>query len=209
MPGRQKISGERARSAHSTITEARKRAFIEALRATGVFVWAARAASPHAQDRHGGSSGFRDLMAREPMFRAEVEAAIEEANARIEREAVRRAIEGVPRAVYQKGAQAVGADGKPAVETVYSDRLLEVLLRSRIPATYGDRKTVELHGSVDHRHVGLLITPADLVALDGSQRSQLATILRTIAAHRGETDVTPALPAPSGELGAEIRRQIR
>lgn len=48
-------------------------------------------------------------------------------------EAIRRAVDGYERPIYQQGL-------KVGTETVYSDRLLEILLRTRMPEKYSEKK---------------------------------------------------------------------
>ena len=71
----------------------------------------------------------------------------------LEREAYRRAVEGVERPVYQRGVQ-VGSVRE------YSDRLLEMLLKARAPERYRENSKVEVSG-----HDGGPVTLADLAAL--------------------------------------------
>src|SRR5262245_28853082 len=65
------------------ITEARKQAFLDALRRTGSMRYSASYASPHLgdddrTDRMGrGAESFRDLMKRDPMFAAAVQEAVD------------------------------------------------------------------------------------------------------------------------------------
>lgn len=60
------------------------------------------------------------------------------ANELLLQEARRRAIEGVPRYVIQKG-KVVNYKGKPIIQNEYSDRLLELLLKGKMPETFRDR----------------------------------------------------------------------
>lgn len=118
-------------------------------------------------------------MKRDPEFAEQVRAAEEAATARLEEAAMRRAVDGVDRPVYQQG-KLVGH------EKVYSDHLLMRLLEARDPSRYSPKSKLEMSGSVDHRHVGVMITPADLLHLDDAQRAQLESILETLVAARGE-----------------------
>lgn len=67
---------------------------------------------------------------KDPAFAKRLLEARELAVARLEQEAVRRAVEGVDRPIYQQGAL-VG------VERVYSDNLLLALLKANDPKKYG------------------------------------------------------------------------
>ena len=131
----------------TAVTEGRRETFLKVLAETGIFVWAARAASPFAKDEKGCASSFRTLMRRDPGFSAQVQEAREEADATIEREAYRRAVEGIKTPVIQKGIQAVLATGEPAFVQNYSDRLLERLLEARMPEKWAQKKhlTVACH----------------------------------------------------------------
>jgi hypothetical protein len=124
------------------------------------------------------------------------DAAQEEADANLLKEARRRAVEGTERGIFQRGTQATTAEGKPATEVQYSDRLMELLLKARFPNEFIERRAIEHSGNVR----GLLITPADLIVLRPEQRDQLRSILTTLADNRGETieveraDTPAALP---------------
>lgn len=163
------------------ITEERKATFLKVLADTGSIYAAARAATPHSRNRQGGYSTFRHLAARDPEFNAAVAEAKAHALGRLEAEMVRRAVEGTPRPIYQQG-QLVG------YETQHSDNLLMFALRALAPATYNDKRQVEIKGDLNHRHVGLMITPTDLLVLDGADRVALERILEKIADHRGDRD---------------------
>lgn len=75
----------------------------------------------------------------DPEFDRAVKEAVETGTDRIEDEALRRAVEGVRKPVFQRG-NVVGHVQE------YSDRLLEILLRSRRPEKYRER--------YDHSHSG-------------------------------------------------------
>ena len=190
------------KSAHQTVTEGRRRAFLEHLALHGCWQWAAAAASPSATPRGAGAT-FRDLARRDAEFARQCDEARATADARLEMEAWRRGVEGIERRVYQKGGQAVNADGTPAVEVVYSDRVLELLLKARLPA-FQERSRIEVNGAIDHRHLGVLLTPADLATLEAGQRGHLRSILTTIARARGEDVNLKALPAPDDADGGAV-----
>lgn len=127
--------------------------------------------------------------------RALVQQAREEADAKIERECFRRAVEGIKTPVIQKGVQAVLATGEPAFTQAYSDRLLERLLKSRMPEKWAQRKHHEHSGTVTHAPVSgiLTLTVDDVMALDARDRQELGNLLEKVRMARGET---PALEAP-------------
>jgi hypothetical protein len=190
-----------SRTRHAPLTAERKAVFLRELARHGVAAEAARIASPHTAERHGALSTFLSERNRDPQFAADWAGAVEQANAALEREAWRRAVEGTPRGVFQKGERVMDHDGQPATEQQYSDRLLEVLLRSRLSDRYGDKKQIELRGRVDIRSVTLSI--ADLQVLSVEQRGQLARIMERIAVARGEMEpgeAAPALPGGSGQI---------
>lgn len=171
------------------VTDVRRETFLKVLSETGSFAAAARAASPHSKDRHGGASTFKQLMQRDPDFAAAVEDARSQALGRLETECVRRAVEGVRRPIYQKG-ELVG------YEDVHSDGLLMFALRALDPDKYNEKRQVELKGDVTHRVVGLMISPQDLLALNDDDRAALERIVGKIADARGEKEEQPAaLPA--------------
>ncbi len=166
------------------ITEARRRTFLRVLAQTGIMVWAARAASPHSQDARGAISGFRNLMARDPDFAAQVQEARDEADALLEHTAWLRAVEGVSEAVIQKGEQATLADGTPAVKVVYSDRLLETLLQAR-DKRFARQHRHEHTGHIQHSSTSILqISPEDMDGLSHEHREQLKPILIAMQRNR-------------------------
>ena len=158
----------------------------------GVLAESARCASPHSKDRAGAKSTFVDERNRDPIFAAAWDSAVEEADAKLLMEARRRAVEGTEKGIFQRGTQATTAEGKPATEIQYSDRLMEILLKSRFPNEFIERRAIEHSGNVDHTMRGLLITPADLIALNPAERELLRGVLHTIADHRGELEVIEA-----------------
>ena len=166
------------------VSPTRQRIFLEELAIHGCVAQASRVASPHARDRKGASGSFYSLRRRDPHFAAEWDGAQEQADAKLLVEARRRAIDGVERGIFQKGTQATTADGKPATKKVYSDRLLELLLKSRFPNDFVERRQVEHH----HAPSGWQITAEDLHALSDSQVEQLQTIMETVMVARGETE---------------------
>ena len=96
----------------------------------------------------------------------------------------------------------------PATETVYSDRLMEILLKSRFPNDFIERRQVEHVQRAEGWHIGA----EDLQALSEVETEQLMAIMAVVMAARGEIsrdpgiedaefiDVTPA----AGETMAEL-----
>lgn len=101
------------------LTEERKRAFLEHLATYGIAVEAARAASPGCPS--GAMATFKDARRRDPEFAAAWEEAAEQARGVIEAEIRRRAIEG-----WEE-------PGRNGPVRKYSDRLLELMARARLP----------------------------------------------------------------------------
>ncbi len=182
--------------ARRPVSEARQRVFLEHLARTGVVAEASRLASPHAVNFKGASGSFYSLRRIDPHFAVAWDAAQERADAALLTEARRRAVEGCERGIFQKGTQATTADGEPATERVYSDRLLELLLKSRFPTDFVERRQVEHVQGAE----GWQITGQDLHALTDEQTEQLQEIMAAVMLARGETeredvaliDVTPS-----------------
>lgn len=114
-------------------TEKRKEKFIEALRVYGVVTTAARAASINR-------STARQWRLKDPEFAAAWADALEDAVDELEKEAHRRAVQGVEEPVFYQGQQV-------SVIRRYSDALLITLLKANRPEKYRER--VEHSGSVD------------------------------------------------------------
>lgn len=192
------IAGAGAGVRHAPLTVERKAAFLSELARHGIAAEAARIASPHTSERHGALSTFLSERSRSPEFAARWAEAEEHANAVVEREVWRRAVEGCERGVFQKGGRVIDHDGKPATERVYSDRLLEVLLRSRLVSRYGDRKQIELKGRIDVNSVTLSVNDLGLLSVD--QRRALADIMGRIAVCRGEIQPDEGPPSLPGTV---------
>jgi hypothetical protein len=90
---------------------------------------------------------LRRHMEKDPKFTERVQVALEEAGDEYEAEAHRRAVEGVKQQMFNKHGEPTGT------VTKYSDRLLERMLIAAKPHKYGDRKTVEVTGSITHDHM--------------------------------------------------------
>ena len=70
---------------------------------------------------------------RDPEFAVSWDESQDEADANLLMEARRRAVYGTEKGIFQRGTQATTAEGTPATERVYSDRLMELLLKSHTP----------------------------------------------------------------------------
>lgn len=103
--------------------DARRATVLEVLARTGSVVDACAAAEIHTRSYHRWK-------ATDAEFAREVEEALDVSGAALEREARRRAVDGVERS-------RVTRDGVIVTERVYSDRLLELLLRAHVPERFG------------------------------------------------------------------------
>jgi hypothetical protein len=83
-------------------------------------------------------------------FARRMDDAVDEAVDVLEREAIRRAHEGVEEPLVSAGRLVLDADGQPLTVRRYSDRLLELLLKSKRPKVFSDRTRhqVELDATV-------------------------------------------------------------
>jgi len=77
----------------------------------------------------------------DPKFSGEWDEAEQEAIDKLEREAWRRAVEGVDKPVVHQGAIT-------ATYKEYSDKMLEILLKGHRPEKYADRSKIEHSGKV-------------------------------------------------------------
>jgi hypothetical protein len=73
--------------------------------------------------------------------------ASEDANDLIRGELFRRAVQGYEKPVVSVGKQ-VFVDGKPLMERVYSDNLLSLLAKARMPE-FREKQQIEHSGSID------------------------------------------------------------
>jgi hypothetical protein len=127
------------------VSAERKRRFVAALRVHGVFREAAREASPGSRHPRGAEQSYRDEMQRDAAFAQAVEEARKEADAAIEREIVRRGIEGFEE-------QRVDSRGRISVLRRFSDPCLLALARARLPQFR--KSDIELSGKVEHDDAG-------------------------------------------------------
>lgn len=142
------MSGRRVReSAH-----AKRDAFLAAFAELGTLTHAARAADT---DR----SSHYYWMEHDPDYPALFVAAGAKANDSLEREAMRRAVDGVDKPVYQGGKQ-VGTIRE------YSDTLLIFLMKGAIPGKYRDRVEITMDVTAEARRLAaeLGLDEAEVVA---------------------------------------------
>ena len=168
--------------------------FLSALREHGVVSWAALAASPHVKTRKGAKGVFYSLRSRDPDFASEWDSAIEEANDRLIISARQRAIEGVSRLRTHKDSLIYVQDPEtgenvPITDRVYSDRLMEILLKGGFPDKFVERRLTEhVHHAAPS---GWTITKEDLLALTDQEGEQLMAILGKVRNSRRELTHEP------------------
>lgn len=174
-------------TANAPIDDARKAAFLEALRKTGSPVQAARVASPHCTGAQPGYASFRDLFHSDPEFQRAWEDAKAEALGRFEEVLEDRALHPPRKPIVNpKTGEIIGH----VEDRNSSDRLLlrklERLDPEWAPRKQFDGKVAHTHsGSVDH---GFTIT-ADLIAmLPGEMKQALRPILARMLELRREIE---------------------
>jgi hypothetical protein len=166
--------------AFSWTAEARQ-AFLEHLALTGNITGAARAAGL-------SRSGAYALRAKDGDFAAAWTEAAAEAVDALEREARRRAVEGVEEPLIQGGKLLRHEDGTPMTIRHYSDRLLELLLKAHRPDLYTPQTPGKSEGQAD---AGRLLT-------DQERARRVAELLE-----RGrERGAGPAADQPAVESAA-------
>lgn len=126
--------------AHSSTADAKLCAFINALATTGIVTDSAAIA--------GFSRKYAyEIKEKDADFSARWDDALEQACDLLEREARRRALEGVTRKLFYKGTPVLDPEtGTQYIEHHYSDGLLTKLLAAHRPNKFGDKSKVELTG---------------------------------------------------------------
>lgn len=119
-------------------SDARVRDFLAVLRSTGNVSEAARTISVSRRSMY-------EWKAADSAFAAAWDEAAEEAVDRLEREAWRRGVEGIPKPVTHQGKIT-------DTYTEYSDRMLELLLKGHRPEKYRDNRT-EISGTLTVQRV--------------------------------------------------------
>lgn len=131
--------------AYTKATRQRARAqFLDELRQRGNVSDAAKAAGMARET-------FYKWRADDEEFAAAWNEALEEATDTMEREAWRRAVEGVDEPVFGR----IGKDLDGEVGTIrrYSDSLMQLLLKAHRPEKYRERQQVEHSGSVGIEYI--------------------------------------------------------
>jgi hypothetical protein len=97
------------------------------------------------------STIWRERKADPEFAKAEAEA-LKASGPVLEDEAVRRAMHGLVRFKFTKGGEPLlhPTTGEPYYELEYSDTLLALLLKGRVPERYRDK--IEHSGEVEHTH---------------------------------------------------------
>ena len=124
---KQRTNDSLSRAYRQRLTEARKQAFLHALRACGVATRAAREASPNAKGK-GVVSTFKDERARDPEFAAAWDEALEEHAGSLVAELYRRATIGDAIPIVSPTGEVVGFKHNR------SDTLLLAAVRAHVPA---------------------------------------------------------------------------
>ncbi len=113
----------------ASITPKEREIYLSTLKATGLHTKSALAAGR-------APNTFRALIDLDPVFQEQAETCIEDFRDSLEKEAYRRAHDGVERPVFQ-GGQLVGHTRD------YSDRLMELLLKGNRRHKFGDSVKVD------------------------------------------------------------------
>ena len=152
------------------LTEYRKKRFLEALSETGNVTLSIEAA---------GTSRTRiyDLQNNDWSFAAAWEEAEEIAADRLEAEARRRAVEGVPEPLVSGGKIVRDDDGSPVAVRRYSDVLLIALLRARRPEAFRDQRLIHAGDARHPIHTRDGRGSVDLMKLTSAERNQLRSLL--------------------------------
>lgn len=136
-----------APNVRDALSSRRKKAFLKALATTGNVVAASAAAG-------WGKNIAYSVRKADPDFLQSWEYAIETYCSRLELEADRRAVTGVEKGVYGSLGKDQGS-GLIGTETVYSDGLLQTLLKANMRNKYGDKSEVDVTSKG-----GVLVVPA-------------------------------------------------
>jgi hypothetical protein len=128
--------------AHSRSAEIKLSAFLEALSLTANVTESCKRAG-------FGRDYAYEVRGKDTNFARRWDSALEEACDRMELEARRRAVDGIPRLKFHQGIAILDpATGSPYIEYEYSDGLLTTLLKAHRPDKYRDRQEVEHKGDI-------------------------------------------------------------
>lgn len=175
-------------------TEGLQRAFLAAFAACGRVNEASRWA-------HISRNTHHDWLRSDPTYRPRFEKAIEANNQALEDEAIRRAVEGVRKPVMYKGKQ-VHVGGVAQWESEYSDTLLQMALRARMPDKYKERVDLKFDWDGDPSKLTEAQLDAILYAAERAQYGREEADRRLEARKREDQGaVIDVLPEP--EVGPD------
>jgi hypothetical protein len=137
-PARKKTTTQRARAK----TKAQQAAFLKAYSQAGVITTAAEIAKIDRKRHYV----WLDEVEKYPDYAERFKDAHEQACDRLEAEAVRRGHEGWEEPVYGKQPGQHAGTGVVGTIRKYSDRMLELMLKSRRPVQFRERLSAELTG---------------------------------------------------------------
>lgn len=142
---------DRWQKTHVSLTDERKLEYLAALEVLGEHQAAADVVGINARTA-------RTHRTEDPEFAADCEVAVERFRNGLTAEARRRAVEGWDEPVYQGGA-------KVGVKRMYSDRLLEQMLKAKVPE-FRDKLGVEHSGGMSNVSIALppAMTPEEYTA---------------------------------------------
>jgi hypothetical protein len=185
------------------LTRERQECFLKALATTGCVTTAAETA---------GTSRTRlyELRKADPEFATAWEEAEEIAADRLEDEARRRAIEGVPEPLVSAGKLVRDDDGQPITVRHYSDHLLLALIKARRPPPR--ERSVHFHLPVLNSMsdaVGAMASIATAVstgAITPNEATELSRIVETYIKAVETSEVDRRLQAIEAKLKKNARR---
>lgn len=119
----------------SLTKDPRQRAFLRAFAKLGTIT--------HAADAVGiGRSTHQSWMLRDSAYRERFEEARDDFADNLEEAARKRAVEGYEMFIPNpRTGVALNAKGKPIMQKIYSDKLLETMLKAKRPSEYGEKVT--------------------------------------------------------------------
>ena len=92
-------------------------------------------------------STLKTHLDKDPEFAKQFELAMEVSGDGYEEEARRRAMDGVEEDIFDRFGKVIGT------KTRYSDRFLDKMLTAAKPDKYGEKKKVEVTGTIHHEHM--------------------------------------------------------
>lgn len=172
------------------MTDERKNVFLKVLAETGSTTAAASAATPWAEERHGGLQSFRDERKRDPAFSEDWSRAEESALAAVEAEIMKRAMSGSHRPIVSQGRVV-------AHEVTHDNKLLLAVARKLAPESWTERRQLEHGGKIEHQHdhrhahAVAVLEPRDVLRLPDAEQQQLLSLIEKIEEAKGNHDEQP------------------